>query len=116
MKGSARAARRAVEALGTRGKTTRIPDEVRVVVLDYAREARSSGHSWSEISETVGLSGSLLRRLDCGGQRPVRLKPVAIVDAAPSAGPSNLVLTTAHGERLEGLGIEDAIQILRGLR
>ena len=116
MKVSASAARRAVQALGTRGKTTRIPDEVRFVVLDYAEEARSAGQSWSQISETVGLSTSLLQRWNRAGKSRAKLKPVVIADDLPSVERTGLVLATANGERLEGLCVEDAIRVLRGLR
>ncbi len=116
MKTSASEARRAVQALGTRGKTTRIPDEVRVVVLGYAGQARLAGQSWRQVSETVGLSTSVLQRWNGAGPSRGKLKPVVIADALPSAEKVGLVLATATGERLEGLGVEEAIQVLRGLR
>lgn len=116
MKTSGSAARQAVESLGSRGKTTRIPDEVRIVVLGYAGEARAEGRSWRQVSETVGLSTSLLQRWNRVGKRRGRLKPVVIADPRPSAETVGLVLATARGERLEGLGVEEAIRILRGLR
>ena len=37
----AKQARAAVEQLGTRGRTTRIPDEVRQAVMAYVTEARA---------------------------------------------------------------------------
>jgi hypothetical protein len=116
MKTSANAARLAVAALGVRGKTTRIPDEARLVVQGYAGEARSAGRSWSEISATVGLSPSLLQRWNRSGKSSAKLKRVVIADVFPSGERSGLVLATASGERLEGLGVEEAIRILRGLR
>ncbi len=113
---SGNSARRAVQALGKRGKTTRIPDEVRTVVLEYAGEARSTGQTWSEIGEAVGLSETVLQRWSRAGRRKSRLRPVVVTQAASSAKNSNMVLTTASGERLEGLDVEDAIRVLRGLR
>ena len=113
---SANAARQSVQALGARGKTTRIPDEVRSVVLGYAEGARSAGQSWAQVSETVGLSTSVLQRWNRAGKSRAKLRPVVIADALPSAKRVGLVLSTADGARLEGLGVEDAIRILRGLR
>ena len=113
---SANSARRAVQGLGKRGKTTRIPDEVRAVVLEYAGKARSSGQTWSEIGEAVGLSEGVLQRWSRTGRRKSRLKPVVVVQAPSAAVTCNMVLTTGSGERLEGLGVEDAIRVLRGLR
>ena len=116
MKTSGSAARRAVEALGSRGKTTRIPDEVRVVVLGYAGEARSAGYSWRQVSETVGLSTSLLQRWNRAGKSRAKLRPVVVAGALRSVERVDLVLTSVGGERLEGLGVEEAIRIFRGLR
>jgi hypothetical protein len=110
------AARRAVQALGKRGKTTRIPDEVRLVVVGYVEKARSAGESWRQVSETVGLSISLLQRWGRGGRSRSKLMPVVIAAPLPRAERVGLVLCTASGERLEGLGVDDAIQILQGLR
>ena len=120
MQASGRAARRAVRALGQRGKTTRIPDDVRRVVLAHTREARSAGQSWSEIAETVGLSTSLLLRWNGADpkktRRTSRLKPVVVSNALPSVGRSGLTWVTAGGDRLEGLCVDDAIRLLRDLR
>jgi len=116
MKTSASTARRAVQGLGSRGKTTRIPDEVRSVVLRYARGARASGQSWSGIAEAVGLSTSALQRWNRAVPKKVKLKPVVITDALASASRGGLVLATASGDRLEGLRVDDAICLVRALR
>jgi hypothetical protein len=56
-----RAGRAAVAALGQRGRTTRIPDEVRARVLTDARGQRASGLSWTWIARRVGLSAGSLK-------------------------------------------------------
>jgi len=120
MQTSGSTARSAVEALGTRGRTTRISDEVRGVVLAHAREARAAGQPWTEIAEKVGLSTSALQRWNRADPKRDRKKaslmPVVIAEGAPPAVRSSVVFVTAHGDRLEGLGVEDAIRLLRGLR
>ncbi len=105
-------ARRALKTLGQRGQTTRIPDAVRVVVLAYAREARSAGETWAGIAENVGLSETALHRWHRGGSK----KFVPVVVSEPLAEETKLTLTTAGGERLEGLGLEDAVRIVKALR
>ena len=55
-------ARRALARLGDRGRTTRIPDAVRTVVLAHVHEARSVGASWKTIAEELGLSATVLQR------------------------------------------------------
>ena len=113
---SGSSARRAVQALGHRGKTTRIPDEVRSVVLAYVGEARSAGQRWGEIGEAVGLSETVLQRWSRASGSKGKLRPVVVKPGSPSALNSTIVLTATGGERLEGLCVEDAIRVLRGLR
>lgn len=109
------AARRALSNLGDRGRTTRIPDEVRSVILSYVREARSAGTSWNTLSEQLGLSSTVIQRWNKAMSRPRKLQPVVVPGPPPRASAS-LVLITAAGERLEGLGVDDAARVLRALR
>ncbi len=108
-------ARRALSKLGARGRTTRIPDDVRAVVLAYARQARSGGASWQRIGEQLGLSPTVVQRWSKAAAPSVKLQPVVVSDQelAPT-GP--LVIVTAGGERLEGLGLDEAVRVLKALR
>jgi hypothetical protein len=110
-------ARRALSSLGRRGKTTKIPGPIRDVVMAYVQETRSSGRRWGEIAQAVGLSTSVLQRwARATPARRSRLKRVSIREfPAPHAAPA-LVLVTAQGDRVEGLGVEQAVALLRGLR
>ena len=114
-----RTAQRALDQLGSRGKTTRIPDDVRIAVLAYAREARSRGDTWAGVANRLGLSATALQRwhhqrLECGTLLPVVVPSEIVPEASPPS--ASLTLTTSHGEKLEGLGVEDAIRIVRALR
>jgi hypothetical protein len=124
-------ARQAVRGLGERGRTTRIPDSVRTAVLAYVREARAEGEGWSGIASQVGLSATALQRWNRAGrgrkqrepkQDPARLLPVSVSSepvleaAGASETRTGLMLTTPHGERLEGLGLAEAAWLLRALR
>ena len=87
-------------------------------MLAYADEGRAGGETWSTIGENVGLSVTVLQRWRRqGGERHQgRLRPVVVREehlAGPAVG---LSLVTAHGEKLEGLGVEDAIRLVRALR
>jgi len=112
-------ARAAVERLAARGRTTRIPDEVREVVMRYVAEARSHDISWEEISRTVGLSQSALMRWQRPRRRAQRaLLPVAVAgNATEPAGTSGgtITVTTPAGYRVEGLRIDEATELLRTL-
>lgn len=126
MRTSLAAARRALRSLGNRGRTTRIPDDVRRVVLAYADDARASGATWEGVAEQLGLSTTALHRWRRPAHdrsrrqrraKPRRLVPVVLPEEALSvAAASSLTLTTAHGERLEGLAFDDALRLLRALR
>jgi hypothetical protein len=104
--------------LGERGRTTHIPEEIRVVVLAYVQEGRCSGETWAAIAQNVGLSQTGLQRwLRKGKQRrPSRLRPVVVSEDDLPRSAAGLTLTTAYGEKLEGLGVDDAIRLVRALR
>jgi len=126
-------ARQAVRGLGGRGKTTRIPNEVRAAVLAYVREARAEGEGWAGIAEQVGLSVTALQRWSRThrgrkqrGQRepkrdrarllPVRVSSEPALEAGIVGTGTGLTLSTPYGERLEGLGLAEAVELLRALR
>ncbi len=111
-------ARRALRSLGDRGRTTRIPEEIRALVLAYADEGRAGGENWATIGENVGLSVTVLQRWrrQSGEQREVKLRPVVVCEESLAGPAAGLSLVTPHGERLEGLGVEDAIRLVRALR
>ncbi len=106
----------AVRSLGRRGRTTRVPDEVRQVVLAYVRRARRDGVSWEQIAETVRLSKTALVRWTKAERRSRRraLQPVRVV-AERLQEPGQVSLVTAAGHRVEGLSVEGAAALLRAL-
>ncbi len=116
MASSLATARRSLARLGDRGRTTRIPDEVRAAVLRYAMEARSAGETWQTIGERVGLASTAVQRWHRAMDKPSKLVPVIVANSSDSVGSSDLVLVTPHGERLEGLELDDAVRIVRALR
>lgn len=112
-------AKKAVGGLGRRGRTTRIPDEVRVAVLRYARSERERGVKWREIARTVGLSESVLVRWTSGEHR--RRTPAKIVPVRVAVGPrgvavaGGVTLISPSGYRVEGLAVIDALEALQTL-
>ena len=111
-------ARRALRSLGDRGRTTRIPEEIRTVLLAYADEGRAGGESWATIGQNVGLSVTVLQRWRRqGGERHAsKLRPVVVREEDLPRPVAGLSLVTAHGEKIEGLGVEDAIRLVKALR
>ncbi len=108
-------AREAIVGLGERGRTQRIPVEVREVVVEFARRERHRGRSWADIADRIGVSTSALIRW-AQGRRPKQRKvvPVAVrehvaADAAP------VVLVTPGGYRIEGVSVEQTVDLMRRL-
>jgi hypothetical protein len=112
MRKQAEQARRAVHGLGRRGRTTRIPDDVRATVLAYAGQAREAGHSWRQIGEAVGLSGTAVQRWWPGGAVQRRAFVPIAVTATSEHEPAAVVLISPAGYRLEGLDVETAARLL----
>jgi len=115
----AKQARVAIEQMGGRGRTTRIPEEVREAVMAYVEQARSAKVSWDEIAATVGLSKTVLARWQRATRRPGangRLVPVTVGHDHVGEANGTLVLATPSGYRLEGLSIGNAVEILRAIR
>ena len=112
-------AKKAVSGLGRRGRTTRIPDDVRAAVLTYARSERERGVKWREIARAVGLSESVLVRWTSGERRhpqSARIVPVRV--ALPQSGVAlagGVTLVSPSGYRVEGLAVIDALEVLHAL-
>lgn len=116
-----REARRALQALGARGQTSRVPPRVRRAVLAYIEAARDEGVAWGHLADQVGLSESALRRWreQEDGRDRVALLPVEVIgdaDAVVAAEPSQIVgamtLISPGGYRVEGLGVEQLATLL----
>jgi transcriptional regulator with XRE-family HTH domain len=105
--------RRAIAALGKRGRTTPVPQAVREQVLQYAAAERARGKSWQVLAREIGLSASGLQRW-MQGRTPPRLQRVRVVaDRAPQE--ILVTLVSPAGYRLEGLELEQALAALRQL-
>ena len=110
MRREARAARAALDRLQGRGKTTRIPDEARQLLVAYVRTARGRRVPWRAISAEVGLSVTVMRRwLRTEGTATHRLRPVRIAEPAV---PRSVSVVAPSGHRVEGLSLEAAAQLL----
>ncbi len=107
----ARAARTALAELSGRGRTTRIPDDVRALVLAYVRAARARRVGWSAIAAEMGLSRTVMQRWlraspSSAGRRLRRVR------VAAASSPRTVSLLAPSGHRIEGLCVEDAAKLL----
>ena len=103
-----------------RRRTERIPDSVRRAVRRYVSRRRRVGATWRELSAAVGLSTNTLQRFVARGGRAEAggaLVPVSVRPQPPrrEEATGGLVLVTSHGMRLEGLGVAEAVELLRAL-
>jgi hypothetical protein len=111
--------RAAVAALGKRGRTTRIPDDVRTMVVRYARQERRRGASWRAIASELGLSATAMQRWAKRDERPRARRASAVVlpvqvreERLEECG---LAVVTPSGARVEGLSLAAAVHVLQQL-
>ncbi len=92
----------------------RIPREVRDEVCRYAVRRREKGAPWAAIAQETGLDVRKLQRWNTRARRtstvPV-LRPVEVVQEPASS--RGLALIAPGGVRVEGLGVQEAAQLLR---
>ena len=114
----ARQLRRAIVKLGRRrGRPEQIPAAIRNGVLKYMKRHHANGINRNGLARAVGVSVTTLKRWESAAaerEQPRALVPVA-VRVPPSGADKQLVLITASGLRLEGLGVEEAAWLLREL-
>lgn len=116
----AREVRRAIDRLGPRGRTERLPGLIRERVLRCVATGRAQGASWHAVGEAVGLSATTLQRWQACVLAPMptrALVPVRVeADGSVVEGrESSIVLHSPRGWRVEGLAVSSAIDILRAL-
>lgn len=112
--------RQAIAGLG-RHRTQPLPQGLHAEVKRYAALRRRAGASWRTIAESVGVSASALQRWGAGegrlgaqpGLRRVRVRGEGAPGKAIATAP--LVLISPSGFRVEGLGVAQALEMLRGL-
>lgn len=103
----------AVEELGSgKGKRRKYPMDLRQRLVEFAREQRAEGKQLKSIAVRVGVSPTLLHRWQkqrAGSFRRVELQP-------PPSSAGRFVLQAPHGVRVEDLGVEELVAILRRLK
>jgi hypothetical protein len=110
--------RRAVAGLRRKRRNEAVPRVLRAALVREAAGQRRAGRSWESIAQALGVSSSGLQRW-CSTTAPAsgrvaRLRPVR-VRAMQAGAAGGLVLVTASGHRVEGLGVADAAALVRAL-
>jgi transposase-like protein len=121
MKERAERFRQQVRERGGVGPRARYTQEQRQEAVAYVRERQQQGAGIEEAAKELGMStwtlsrwGSAARRAQ---QEPGRaaLVPVEVKPARSMARAGALVVHGPGGVRVEGLSVEDAVALLRGL-
>jgi hypothetical protein len=111
--------KRAQEAMGRlvgRGRTTRIPDDVRAAVVAFAGEARKTGATWKQIGDRVGLSASVVQRWSRAASPSAVWSAIKVTrDVVTDDKTAGLVLITPGGYRVEGLSLDAVERVIAHL-
>jgi transposase-like protein len=92
-------------------KRRRYPSELRRRIVEHVRERRAAGMLLNDIAREIGISSTLLHRWDLTLVRKFRRVELS---AAPSSS-ARCLLHAPHGVRVEGLTLDDLVEVLRRL-
>lgn len=96
-----------------RGRGVRFPADLRAEVTAWITDRRAAGAWWSELERELGVSSVTLKRWATPRTgRMVAMRPVDVIDAPAT---ETVTLVAPNGLRIEGVPVETAIAILRGL-
>jgi DNA-binding transcriptional regulator YiaG len=105
-----------------RGKTGwRYPDSLRAIAVEHCREQRRAQLSFSRIATELGVSTVTLGRwieraetLPSSEDERAAFRQV-VIEPERLANTNGLALVLPSGLRIEGLGVDDALELVRGL-
>ncbi len=92
----------------------RVPREVRDEVCCYAARRRKTGGAWAVIAQETGLDVRKLQRWNTRARPAAAVPVLRPVEVLPEPEPAEaLTVIAASGVRIEGLGLEQAAQLVR---
>jgi hypothetical protein len=103
------------EARGRGGARWRTPAALRDEITVWAREVRAEGYSLGAVARAIGLSQSALGRWMSEQEQAGGLRRVRVAGEDRRVEPGTVVIVTPAGYRLEGLSLDDAVNVLRRL-
>lgn len=113
--------RRAVLRLGRRRRNDSIPLKLRRQAVAYAL-SRRPGVTWAQLGADLGLAGSTITRwCALAAQSPTEPQPepeprlVPVIVSPSVSDNATLVLVSPRGFRVEGLRLDDAVELLQRL-
>ena len=103
------------EARARGGVRWRTPAALRDEITIWARGLRSGGHTLGEVASAIGLSESALGRWLSAQEEAGGIRPVRVAGEVRAVDPGAVVIVTPAAYRLEGLSLDDAVNVLRRL-
>ena len=103
------------EARACGGARWRTPTSLRDEITVWAQGLRAEGHTLSAVAGAIGLSESTLGRWISVQGDPGHLRPVRVSGQVARVKSGGLAIVTPAGYRLEGLSLDDAVNVLRRL-
>ena len=97
------------------GARWRTPAALRDEITVWARGLRSGGHTVGAVASAIGLSESTLGRWLSAQEQSAGIRPVRVAGEARGIESGAVVIVTPAGYRLEGLSLDDAVNVLRRL-
>lgn len=92
-------------------KRRRYPAELQRRITDHVREQRGAGVPLNEIARAIGISSTLLHRWELRLSQKFRRVELA----APPMRASRWLLHAPFGVRVEGLSLDELVEVLRRL-
>ena len=95
-------------------KRRRYPDDLRARILEWVSRATASGLLESECSRAIGVKSwrfTMWRRLPLAKREPMALVPIETAPVTFAA----VAVISPSGFRVEGLGLDQVVRLLREL-
>lgn len=117
---------RAEVALLPKGRGRKYPRQLRHRILDWVGRSLAKGLTETDCGDALGIP---MHRFEMWREQerakedgsapppaPTELVPVEVTDASKGASAGGVVLVAVSGDRVEGLSIEQVIELLKALR
>ncbi len=102
-----------------RARGKRFAPELRQRIMAYAERRRREGASWMSIATELGACFETVRRWCGGGSVPTarQLRRVEVIaePVVAVAARASLAVVTPNGLRIEGVGLDEVITLVRAL-
>ena len=116
MEDTSRRLREQIQHHRSEGPRPQFPASLRQEIIAYASKQRASGQGVHAIGRALGLNANTLYVWLAKESRPAELRRVEVVSSGRRpAGPVRATLVTPRGLRVEGLGVQDLVAVLRAL-